>query len=188
MGRGSNLPTFRSFRFDCLTAGTPEQLSPKIRGTGIAFNENTASADTITDSNSGFLIQGFEAGMAITVAGSSSNDGSYTIGSVTAGTITLIAANDLATEASGATVTITSGGLTIPDGIAVVVKANRSNTGYVQVADSSVKADTSNTPTGGFELSPNGSVTLQVDNTADIWVDSTVSGDDVEVILEVDRS
>jgi len=77
-----------------------------IQGTGIAFNENTPSADTITDTGSGFAVAGFEAGDHITVSGSASNDGTYLIGSIVAGTITLDAADDLADEAAGATVTI----------------------------------------------------------------------------------
>lgn len=185
MSRGTNLETFRTFRLDITTSGTPERLSPKRRSATIAFTENTTTADTITDSGSLFLVSGFEAGMRITVSGSTSNDGTYTIASVSAGTITLANADDLATEAAGATVTIVSdSGFSIPDGIAVVVKAHRSNTGYVQVADSSVKADADNSPNGAYELSANESVSLQVKNTKDIFVDSTVSGDDVQVILE----
>ncbi len=188
MSRLSNLSTFRTFRFNILTAGTPEQLSPKIRAATIAFVDGGAAADTITDSGNGFLIQGFEADMIITVAGSTSNDGSYTITSVVAGTITLVAGDALTTEGAAATVTITTAGIDVPEGVAVVVKANRSNTGYIQVADSSAKADTSNTPNGAFELGPNSSTSIQVNNTSSIWVDSTVSGDDVEVILEVTRA
>jgi len=72
----------------------------------IAFNDNGASADTITDSGAGFVTAGFVAGDKITVSGSTSNDGDYTIDTVVAGTITLIATDSLTTEIAGDTVTI----------------------------------------------------------------------------------
>jgi hypothetical protein len=58
-------------------------------GTTITFVDGGGGADTITDSVNGFLAAGFEAGDEFTVSGSTSNDGDYTIVSVTAGTITL---------------------------------------------------------------------------------------------------
>lgn len=72
----------------------------------IAFSENGASADTITDSDSAFVTQGFTAGMQVYVSGSSSNDGIYVLGTVAAGTLTLQTADDLTTEAAGSSVTI----------------------------------------------------------------------------------
>lgn len=72
----------------------------------IAFNENTPSNDTITDSGNAFLTSGFQAGDSINVAGSTSNNGNYTIKTVVAGTITLNAADDLVAEVAGASVTI----------------------------------------------------------------------------------
>lgn len=74
-----------------------------LTDTSIAFVDGGAGADTITDSNSGFGI--FTAGDIITVSGSTSNDGTYTIVSVVAGTITL-ATGVLTTEAAGANVTV----------------------------------------------------------------------------------
>ena len=62
--------------------------SPTLTAITIAFNE-TATPDTITDSDSGFVTAGFKAGDIVTVSGSTSNDGDYTIVSVVAGTITL---------------------------------------------------------------------------------------------------
>lgn len=77
-----------------------------ITGTTIAFvNSNP---DTITDSGNGFIAAGFYPGQKITVNGSVSNDGTYTIKSVTAGTITLIATDSLTAEGAGANVTINS--------------------------------------------------------------------------------
>ncbi len=68
--------------------------------TTIAFVEGGASRDTITDSANGFITAGFEVGQEIVVTGSVSNNGTYTIHDVSAGTITLIAANDLTNESS----------------------------------------------------------------------------------------
>jgi hypothetical protein len=76
-----------------------------ILGTGIAFVDGGGGADTITDTGNGFIAAGFEAGDKITVTGSTSNDGLYTIVSVVAGTITL-ATGVLTAEGAGASVTI----------------------------------------------------------------------------------
>jgi hypothetical protein len=75
---------------------------------GFAFTagDGISTAPTITDSNSNFLNAGFAAGDTITVVGSNSNDGVYTVGSVTAGTLTLIMQNVLTNESAGAAVTI----------------------------------------------------------------------------------
>jgi hypothetical protein len=78
----------------------------KVTGTNIAFVEGGASKDTITMVSAKFLINGFVAGNTITVSGSTSNDGTYTIFSVVAGTITLDAGDDLAAEGAGDTVII----------------------------------------------------------------------------------
>lgn len=178
------MPSPYTFQFVVTAAGTPEQLSLKRRATTIAFNENTPNADTITDSGNGLLIAGFQPGDTITVSSTSGlNDGTYTILSVAAGTITLLPGNDLATETAGAagTVKITAP-KPVSDGIAVTVKAIYANGGTIRIADSSAKA--LNTTTGGFGLRNNESVSLQVSNISDIWLDATVSGEGVEVIFE----
>lgn len=72
----------------------------------IAFHENSPSADTITDSGDGLLAAGFLDDDAIIVSGSTSNNGGYTIDTVTEGTITLIATDDLTEEGVGDEVTI----------------------------------------------------------------------------------
>ncbi len=77
-----------------------------LTGTTIAFVEGGASADTITDSGSGFVTAGFYAGQEIVISGSASNDGTYTIDTVVAGTITLIMDDDLVAEGVGATVIV----------------------------------------------------------------------------------
>src|SRR3990167_1896907 len=134
--REHNLPTPFTFNFAVTTASTPEQLTVKRRATTIAFSENTGLADTITDSASGFLTAGFQAGDQITVSGSASNDGSYVIATVVAGTITLLGRNDLTTEAAGATVKIVAP-KTVPDGIGVSIKAKNAKTGIIHIGDSS---------------------------------------------------
>lgn len=63
--------------------------------------------DTILDSLSGFVDAKFAANMEIVVEGSDHNNGMYTAETVVAGTITLIAADELVTEAVGNEVTIT---------------------------------------------------------------------------------
>lgn len=80
----------------------------RIDGITIAFVEGGASPDTITDSNNSFQIAGFASGDKITVSGSTSNDGDYTIanGGVAAGVITLIPTNDLTNEGAAALVNI----------------------------------------------------------------------------------
>lgn len=77
-----------------------------MTGTTIGFNDNGASPDTISDSAGGFLTAGFAAGDVITITGSVSNNGIFTIESVTATLITLIDTNALNTEASGASVVV----------------------------------------------------------------------------------
>ena len=179
--RTNNLPKAFTFQFLVTASGTPERLSVKRRASTIGFVEGSADADTITDSASGFLIAGFQPGDQITVAGSASNDGTYVIASVVAGTITLLGRNDLTTEAAGATVKLTAP-KSVPDGIGVTIKAKYANTGTIHVADSTEKA--LNTTTGAFLMRNNESIGLQVTNISDIWLDATVSGEGVEVIFE----
>lgn len=179
--RQFNLPLPYTFQFNVTTSGTPEQLTAKRRATTIAFNENAPDADTITDSASGFLAAGFQAGDQLTIAGSASNDGTYVIAAVLAGTITLLGRNDLATEAAGATVTLTSP-KSVPDGISVNIKAKNANGGVIHIGHSSASA--LNTAGGSFTLRNNEAVGLQVMNTDTIWLDATVSGEGVEIVFE----
>jgi hypothetical protein len=74
---------------------------------GITFAFNNLNPDTITDSDSGFIDAGFEAGHDILVEGSESNDGEYTLATVVAGTLTLDSSDTLTTEAAGENITIT---------------------------------------------------------------------------------
>ena len=79
--------------------------------TNIAFVAGTTGtvAATITDVGNRFVTEGFAAGDTLYVTGSVSNNKNFTIGSVTAGTITLIMSDVLVTEAAGASVTIHNG-------------------------------------------------------------------------------
>ncbi|MCU0980032.1 MAG: VWA domain-containing protein, partial [Pirellulaceae bacterium] len=66
--------------------------------TNLAFQDNGAAADTITDSSSGFITAGFTVGQQLIVSGTANNDGVYTIAGVTAGTITLLTTDTLSNE------------------------------------------------------------------------------------------
>lgn len=77
-----------------------------LTGTGIAFVDS--NPDTLTDTGSGFVTAGFVAGQKINVSGSTSNDGTYTLATVAAGTLTLASTDSLTAEVKGDTVTITA--------------------------------------------------------------------------------
>lgn len=74
---------------------------------GVTFAFVDSDPDTITDSDSGFVTAGFEAGHDVIVEGSESNDGEYAIDTVAAGVLTFDSAEELTTEAAGESVTIT---------------------------------------------------------------------------------
>ena len=72
-----------------------------ITANTIAFVDNGASPDTITDSGNGFITAGFVEGDTITVDGTVSNDGTYTLtAAVVAGTLT-VATGSLTAESAG---------------------------------------------------------------------------------------
>lgn len=79
-----------------------------IQGTGIAFVDGGGGADTITDTGNGFIRAGFQPGHKITVSGSTTSDGDYTIVSLVAGTITLATGSLPGSEAAGDVVTISA--------------------------------------------------------------------------------
>lgn len=83
--------------------------SAAIQGTGIAFVDGGGGADTITDTGNGFIRAGFQANHKITVSGSTTSDGPYTIVSVVAGTITLATGSLPGNESAGDVVTISAG-------------------------------------------------------------------------------
>lgn len=80
----------------------------QIQGTGIAFVDGGGGVDTITDSNNGFIRAGFQPGHKITVSGSTTSDGDYTIVSVVAGTISLATGSLPGNEAAGDVVSISA--------------------------------------------------------------------------------
>lgn len=82
-----------------------------ITDVSIAFVNGSPS--TITDSNNGFVAAGFTAGQKISVTGSDDNTGTWTINTVTAGTITLESDEVLVSEIAGERITIAAG---IPKG------------------------------------------------------------------------
>ncbi len=110
----SNLETLTAKEKDALvgTSGTPSSLNEyvtqndttngaTITGTTIAFVNATS---TITDSGNGFVTAQFEVGQTITVSGTASNDGDYTLTAVAAGTLTVSEA--VVDESAGSSFTI----------------------------------------------------------------------------------
>ncbi|MEK6849556.1 MAG: hypothetical protein AABY01_03225 [Nanoarchaeota archaeon] len=91
-----------------------------------------------------------------------------------------IATDQQTVTTSGTPVQLTS--RAIPDGASLVVKSMAANSGTITIGNSS--ADALNTGSDHFKLSPGQSVSLQVKDANAIWVDSTVSGDGVEIVTE----
>ena len=172
-----------SFQQDVTAAGTPESLGVKLEDTTVAFVDGVADADTITDSGNGFVVAGFEAGDQLVVTGSASNDGTYVVDTVAAGTITLKANESLTDELASATVTLKSS-KHIPDGIKMVVKAKQGNTSTIHVANSAARA--LNSATAAFVLRLSESLEIKVTDTENVWIDAAVSGEGVEVFVERD--
>lgn len=93
------------------TATTLTKQGVLTAKTTIAFVAGTPGtvAATITDSALGFLTAGFAVGDTLFVSGSTGNSRTFTIGSVTAGTLTLIMTDVLVNEAGGQTITVHNG-------------------------------------------------------------------------------
>lgn len=91
-----------------IAAATATTVSLKgyISASTIAFVDGGASNDTITDTGNGFVTAGFAAGDTIEVSGTVSNDGTYTILTVAAGTLTLYPDDELTNESAGSAFTI----------------------------------------------------------------------------------
>ena len=94
---------------------------------GITIALVDSGPDTITDSGNGFVTAGFVAGMPITVSGSTASDATYTIATVVAGTITLIAADVLPAETAGKKITLTGGAAADDDAITLTLLARKVN-------------------------------------------------------------
>lgn len=83
-------------------------LTAKTTISFVAGTPGTVAA-TILDSANQFLVAGFAVGDKLYVTGSTANNRTFTIGSVTAGTITLIMSDTLTTEAAGPAITVHNG-------------------------------------------------------------------------------
>lgn len=184
--RLNNLNSIETIRKVVTTSGTPEMLAPQYTATSIAFVNNAPSRDTLTDSASQFLVEGFQAGDTINITGSTDNNIQATIYSVTAGTITLTGIGILTSEIAGDTVTIDSlHGIPVPDGCHVVIKAEDDNTGNITIAETSAKAlNTNANYFNNYTLSKGQSAEVYVKNLRGIWMDATSSGDGVEILFE----
>jgi hypothetical protein len=127
--------------------------------TTIAFVAGTTGsvAATITDSNANFLNAGFASGDTLYVSGSASNNRVFKIGSVTAGTITLIMSNVLTTETAGATVTLHTGEPTWAS--SRFLTAGTRKIVYIGVEYTYTGGETTDTLTG-LTAFPSGSITL----------------------------
>lgn len=163
------------------TSGTPEHLGGYIVAATISFATNV-----ISDSGSGFLAKNFQSGDKITVSGSTSNDGDYTVVTAAAGTLTLTSGTVLTTEAASATVTITATQRTgnrqeVDDGVSLVLRAHPDNTGILYIAGSETDIADS---TKRLSLYANQSASFQVRNYNAIWADVSVSGEKVEITQE----
>lgn len=93
------------------TATTLTKQGVLTSKTTIAFVAGTPGtvAATITDSGNGFITAGFATGDTLFVTGSTANSRNFTIGSVTAGTITLIITDVLVSEVAGPSITVHNG-------------------------------------------------------------------------------
>jgi len=73
--------------------GYQAECSAVLVGTGanVSLVSGGASADTITDTGTSFITQGFRAGQKVTIIGATTptNDGSFLVTDITAGTLTL---------------------------------------------------------------------------------------------------
>lgn len=82
-------------------------VSINTTGNTITFVEGGGSKDSITRANGSWVTDGLEAGDIITIGGSDSNDGTYTLFSVVTLTLTLIATDDLTPETQTTQVALT---------------------------------------------------------------------------------
>lgn len=121
-----------------------------LNRTDISFSN--ANPDTITTAAGNFITSGFVAGERITISGSASNNGTFTIASLTATVITLISTDTLTNESAGASVTLTPA-LTLRSKVKnVYLDGNMANqttggfgikieyrVGYCEISDNTIK-------------------------------------------------
>jgi len=157
-------------------AGTAEHLGGKYTATTIAFvNSNP---DTLTDTANNFLNKNLKAGMRISISGSTSNDGNYTIATVVAGTITLVAGDALTAEVAGDIVTIEC--LDRVQCKRLTVQALSTNTANVAVGGTETLLSTES----GDIITPLNSVTLESVYLDDIYIDVGVNDEGVGITYE----
>lgn len=184
--RITNLPFIRVWQQSVTVAGTAEKLGVKIIASTISFTSNGAFApDTIADSANGFLAAGFRPGDQITITGATNagNNATFTIGTVTAGLITLAqTAALLTTETAGSSVKIFAP-VVIPDGVGLTMKAKYANGGNIYVGHAATSAKST-----GFTMRNNESVSVQVIQSDLLFIDAAVSGEGVECIVEQQKN
>lgn len=185
--RLTNLGGIRPIQKNVTTSGTPVKLSGYYVASTVGFSATVLTACTITDSANLFLKMGFRAGDKLVITGSTDNNVEVEILTVAAGTITLVSTARLITEAAGSPITLESkGGFAVPDGVGVVIKAKAGNGGTVTIGASAAEALNTNTNYySNYRMTAGQAITVQVKNLNSIWVDTTVSGEGVEVIFEV---
>lgn len=167
-----------------------------IRAATISF---VSATKTIADSGSGFVAAHFRAGDAITVTGSGSNDGTYTIVSVAAGA--LVVAQSLLNESVGATIVVTSvfssklirvptagrqipyfgpygGSLAGTDTYAITVPGI---TAYTQGDSYIFKADVQNTGPATLNVNSLGAITIKKNVSQDLGTGDILAGQFVQV-------
>lgn len=93
-----------------MLSATASTITKKYIMTASTIAFVSGSPATITDSAGAFLTTGFQAGDVIVVTGSTANSKTFTIGSVTADTITLVTSNTLTSEPVGTSITISVDG------------------------------------------------------------------------------
>jgi len=114
-GLGVNVAPVAATRFRVRNVGrgdvdsTADAITFDGDPTNLTFVDGGVGSDTLTDSDSGFGVDGFESGMTITVAGSTSNDGTYVLTNVAAGTLTVATASWAAGEPGIANMTLVGG-------------------------------------------------------------------------------
>ena len=67
----------------------------------------------------------------------------------------------------------------VGQGCDLVIKAKKTNQGYIKVGQSSAEA-----LAGKFILEPNEAIKLRIDNASKVWIDAEVSGDKASLIVE----
>lgn len=92
--------TFQIYNPGMFLQRKSELATQVIAATGrtLTFTHNTGSADVITASSGDFTTDGYSDGMAVTVTGTTNNNGTYIIDTAAATTLTLIEAETLTTE------------------------------------------------------------------------------------------